>query len=133
MFPSLRFTPNKALKGKLMYKTKYQEADSVEINNEIAKGITARVALGKGNGAGNFCMRVFEIAPGGHTPKHTHAWEHEIFVHSGSGEIFGNQAWNSFTVGDVVLVPGNEEHQIKNTGSETLTFICLVPSSAPEL
>jgi quercetin dioxygenase-like cupin family protein len=77
--------------------------------------------------------KICEIAPGGHTTKHTHAWEHEIFVHSGSGEIFGNQEWSSFKIGDVVLVPGNEEHQIKNTGSETLTFICLVPSSAPEL
>ncbi len=116
-----------------MYKVKYQEAGLVEMNNEIAKGITARVAIGKANGASNFCMRVFEISPGGHTPKHTHAWEHEIFVHSGTGEIFGNQEWNSFKTGDVVLVPGNEEHQIKNSGSETLTFICLVPSSAPEL
>jgi quercetin dioxygenase-like cupin family protein len=116
-----------------MYKKPYQEADSVEINNDVAKGITARVALGKANGASNFCMRVFELAPGGYTPKHTHVWEHEIFVHSGAGEIFGNQEWNSFKVGDVVLVPGNEEHQIRNSGNETLTFVCLVPSNAPEL
>ncbi|NTV48868.1 MAG: cupin domain-containing protein [Geobacteraceae bacterium] len=116
-----------------MHKIKYQEADSVLINNEIANGINARVVIGKANGACNFCMRVFEVASGGHTPKHTHAWEHEIFVHSGAGEIFGNQEWNSFKTGDVVFVPGNEEHQIRNTGSGTLTFICLVPSSAPEL
>jgi len=30
-----------SLKGKHMYKIQYQEADLVEINNEIAKGITA--------------------------------------------------------------------------------------------
>ena len=116
-----------------MHKIEYQKADSVEINNDIAEGITARVVIGKANGAGNFCMRVFEVAPGGHTPKHAHAWEHEMFVHSGAGEIFGNQKWNSFKAGDVVLMPGNEDHQIRNSGSETLIFVCLVPSSAPEL
>lgn len=111
----------------------YQEASSVEINNEVAKGITGRVVIGKANGAENFCMRVFEIAPGGHTPKHSHAWEHEIFVHSGAGEIFGNGQWNSFKAGDTVLMPGEEEHQIRNSGNEKLTFVCLVPNSAPEL
>lgn len=116
-----------------MHKQTYQEASSVEINNEVAKGITGRVVIGKANGAENFCMRVFEIAPGGHTPKHSHAWEHEIFVHSGAGEIFGNQQWNSFKSGDVVLMPGNEEHQIRNSGDEKLTFVCLVPNTAPEL
>lgn len=116
-----------------MHKMNYQEADSVAINNDIASGITARVVIGKAHGAGNFCMRVFELGAGGYTPRHAHAWEHEIFVHSGAGEVFGNQEWSSFTTGDVVLVPGNEEHQIRNTGSETLIFVCLVPSGAPEL
>ncbi|HEC31687.1 MAG TPA: cupin domain-containing protein, partial [Deltaproteobacteria bacterium] len=30
-----------------------------------ARGITARVLIGKANGASNFVMRLFEIAPGG--------------------------------------------------------------------
>lgn len=116
----------------MQFKT-YSKVDAVSIENDVAKGIVARVVLGKADGACNFCMRVFEIAPGGHTPQHTHAWEHEMFIHSGCGEIFGNGKWNPVNAGDVVLVNGNEEHQIRNSGSEKLVVICLVPSTAPEL
>jgi quercetin dioxygenase-like cupin family protein len=41
------------------------------------------VVIGKQDGAQNFSMRVFEIAPGGHTPKHAHPWEHEMFIMRG--------------------------------------------------
>jgi len=111
----------------------YIEVEATHVDNNAVRGVAGRVVIGKKDGAENFCMRVFEIAPGGHTPKHTHDWEHEIFVHSGDGQIFGNGTWNSFKTGNVVFVPNNEEHQIRNSGSEPLTFVCLVPSSAPEL
>ena len=32
-------------------------------------------------------MRQFELAPGGHTPRHTHAHEHEVFVLEGAGVV----------------------------------------------
>lgn len=111
----------------------YPEVEATHVNNELVKGVAGRVVIGKGDGAENFCMRVFEMAPGGHTPRHQHAWEHEIFVHAGEGEIFGNGAWHGFKAGNVVFVPGNEEHQIRNSSDEALTFVCLVPSTAPEL
>ena len=40
----------------------------------MVKGVTGRVAIGKKDGANKFCMRVFEIEPGGFTPKHVHDW-----------------------------------------------------------
>lgn len=111
----------------------YPEVKATRIDNEVAKKIAARVVIGRDDGAENFCMRVFELAEGGYTPMHSHEWEHEIFVHTGDGEIFGNGQWHLFRIGTVVLVPANEEHQIRNTGKEVLTFVCLVPSKAPEL
>ena len=111
----------------------YPEIEATRVDNDQVKGVAGRVVIGKRDGAENFCMRVFEMAPGGHTPKHVHDWEHEIFVHSGEGEVFGNGAWNAFKAGNVVFVPCNEEHQIRNNGSEPLTFVCLVPATAPEL
>lgn len=78
-------------------------------------------------------MRVFEIAAGGNSPRHSHDWEHEVFVHSGEGEFYGNGKWNPVTAGNVVFIPGNEEHQIRNIGTEKLIFVCLIPSGAPEL
>ncbi len=112
---------------------KYTDVKATHFDNAAAKGIAARVVIGKDDGAQNFCMRVFDISPGGHTPRHTHDWEHEMFVHAGQGEIFGNGQWNPVKSGNVLLVPANEEHQIKNTGKDALLIVCLVPSKAPEL
>jgi quercetin dioxygenase-like cupin family protein len=112
---------------------KSSEIEPVLVDNEKAKGITARVLIGKAQGAGNFCMRKFEIAPGGYTPRHSHDWEHEVFIHSGTGVIFNQGEWTPIEPGSFVFVPGDEEHQFKNTGDEPLVFVCLIPSGAPEL
>jgi len=113
--------------------TKYTSVTPTLIDNDQAKGIAGRVMIGKKDGANNFCMRIFEVAPGGHTPKHAHAWEHEIFVHSGKAEVYGNGKWNPIEAGTVVFVPPNEEHQMRNTGQELFIFACLIPAGAPEL
>lgn len=111
----------------------YSEAESKVFDGGPAKGVTARVLIGKADGAPNFCMRLFELAPGGHTPCHSHEWEHEIFIHSGEGMILRKGEWVSVGTGKVVFIPGNEEHQIKNTSSEALTFVCLIPSGVQEI
>jgi quercetin dioxygenase-like cupin family protein len=113
--------------------TPYAQAQVTHFDQEPAKGVAARVVIGKKDGAENFCMRVFEIAPGGHTPKHTHDWEHEMFVHAGTGEVFSNGRHQPLTPGNVVFVPANEEHQFLNTGQELLVVVCLIPGKAPEL
>ncbi len=113
--------------------TSYTQAQATHFESEFVKGIAARVVIGKREGANNFCMRVFEIAPGGHTPKHSHDWEHEMFIHSGEGEVYGNDRWNPIASGTVVFMPGNEEHQLRNTGKELLVVVCVIPGTAPEL
>ena len=111
----------------------YAEIKATHIENDVASGVDGRVLVGKSDGANNFFMRIFEIAPGGYTPRHAHDWEHEMFIHAGTGEIFGQGSWHSVETGYVVFMPANEEHQIKNTGRELLKVICVVPSRAPEL
>lgn len=111
----------------------YTEVESTYFDNDKMKGVRARVVIGKDDGAKNFCMRVFEIAPGGYTPAHSHEWEHEIFVHSGNGEIFINDQWEAIQGGTVIFMPEGEEHQIRNSGKDLLVFVCLIPSGVPEL
>jgi len=113
--------------------TSTEAVEAVHFDNEVAKGVTGRVIIGQADGAENFCMRRFDLAPGGHTPRHAHAWEHEIFFHAGSGEVYRNGQWEAVRAGDAVFVPGNEEHQIRNAGEASLTFLCLIPSGAPEI
>ncbi|MDM8524028.1 cupin domain-containing protein [Desulfococcaceae bacterium HSG8] len=111
----------------------YSEAEPKYFDSDAAKGVAGRVVIGKADGADNFCMRVFELSENGYSPRHSHEWEHEIFVHSGKGEVFCNGEWLSLNPGSVIFIPGSEEHQIRNTGEGKLVFVCLIPSGAPEL
>ncbi len=54
----------------------------------MVQNVAGRVMIGKEDGAQNFCMRMFEMGKDGYTPRHTHDWEHEIFVLVGKGEVF---------------------------------------------
>lgn len=110
-----------------------EAAQAVHFDSEVARGVTGRVVIGRIDGANNFCMRRFDLAPDGHTPRHAHAWEHEIFFHAGEGEVYHDGQWTRVAPGDAVFVPGDQEHQIRNAGDSALTFICLVPAGAPEI
>jgi quercetin dioxygenase-like cupin family protein len=112
---------------------KYTQADGQTFNNEMVQGVTGRVVIGKADGAKNFCMRVFSVAAGGYTPKHSHTWEHEVFIHAGRGKIFREGEWLDVESGSVLFIPGGEEHQFKNTGKEDLVFVCLIPSGIAEI
>ena len=111
----------------------YSEAEAKKYPSDQAKGAAGRVVVGQADGARNFCMRVFEISAGGITGKHAHEWEHEVFVHSGKGAILREGKWAALSTGSVVFIPGNEEHQLKNTGEAPFIFVCVIPSGAPEL
>jgi quercetin dioxygenase-like cupin family protein len=122
--------PGREVGMKIMH---YSEAEEKNYPSEQAKSATGRVVIGQADGAGKFCMRVFEIAKEGITGKHAHQWEHEVFVHSGKGAILREGKWVPLSTGSVVFIQGNEEHQLKNIGAEPFVFVCVIPSGAPEL
>ena len=101
---------------------------SVEI--EGAKDVEVRWLISKDDGAENFAMRMFELQPGGHTPLHTHLHEHEVFVLEGQGTFVYEGQEHKFGPENVIFVPGNQEHQFKNTGGSILRMLCLIPASA---
>ncbi|MBU2489676.1 MAG: cupin domain-containing protein [Proteobacteria bacterium] len=111
----------------------YTEIAPKRFDQEPAQGVEGRVLIGKEDGAGKFCMRAFVVEPGGHTPRHAHDWEHEIFIHAGRGRMLFGEEWKEVEPGCAVFIPGNLTHQIENTGGESLTVICLIPAGPPEL
>jgi quercetin dioxygenase-like cupin family protein len=111
----------------------YHQITPKHLDNKDVKGVAGRVVIGQREGAENFVMRIFEIMPGGYTPKHAHDWEHEVFVRSGKGEVFADGDWHPLNADDAVFIPANEEHQLRNTGRDFFIFLCFVPSKAPEL
>ena len=100
------------------------QADTVE---EGAKNTTIRWLITEKEGAPNFSMRLFEIGPGGSTPHHDHAWEHEVFILEGEGKLVGDTASQPLTPGNVVFVPGGETHHFESAGGTTMKMLCLIP------
>ena len=94
------------------------------------EGVSMRVMLGREDGAPNFAMRHFAVAPGGHTPHHSHDYEHQLVILGGRGEAIDKGETRPISKGDVLYVVANEEHQFRNTGDEPLEFLCLVPLHA---
>ncbi len=92
-----------------------------------AEKIRLRLLLAEQDGAPNFRMRLIEIAPGGCSPYHIHDYEHEAFILTGTGELIGQNQSYPLQAGNAVFVTANEEHQFRNTGTQTLKFICLIP------
>ncbi|HUW94350.1 MAG TPA: cupin domain-containing protein [Anaerolineae bacterium] len=92
-----------------------------------AEGVSLRIVIGEKEGAPNFVMRVFDVEPGASSPRHSHDWEHEVFVLSGKGKVYGGGEEVSLSPGYTVFVPPMEEHQFSNVGDEILRFVCLIP------
>ena len=107
-----------------------ENVDQQPVEMEGAHGCRVRWLLGESEGAPNFAMRQFEVAPGGYTPKHSHPYEHEVFVLEGTGEALDGDVPRPLKAGDVVYVAPGDVHQFRNTGNSPLKFLCLVPNSA---
>jgi quercetin dioxygenase-like cupin family protein len=109
---------------------KLKEVPANEVTMEGAAGCTVRQLIGSGENAPTFAMREFEVSPGGHTPRHFHDYEHEVYVLAGAGTIVDGDNVRPLAAGDVVFVAPNDVHQFRNTGKEPMRFLCLIPNSA---
>ncbi|MFN0131364.1 MAG: cupin domain-containing protein [Phycisphaerales bacterium] len=98
------------------------------------KGVRMAVMVGREDGAPNFALRHFTVEPGGHSPRHSHDYEHEVYVVEGSGTVLLDGREQTIKAGDVVYVPADHEHQFKASMQAVsgqravgLRFLCLVP------
>jgi len=105
----------------------YEQVTSLPVDQEGAAGCKIRCLVGENDGAPSFSMRQFEVAPGGFTPRHAHAHEHEVFVLEGTGVVLEGDTQHPLRAGTAVFVPPHQMHQFRNTGSGPLKFLCLIP------
>jgi len=105
-----------------------EETEHAPVQMDGVRGATMALMVGREHGAPNFSLRHFRVEPHGHTPRHSHDYEHEVFIEGGGGTVLLEGAERPIKRGDVVFVPANEEHQFKaaDTG---LSFLCLVPGA----
>jgi quercetin dioxygenase-like cupin family protein len=108
----------------------YERVESQPVEMPGAEGCQVRWLIGAADNAPNFAMRQFEVAVGGHTPRHSHPYEHEVFVLEGEGIVYEGDQPKPLCAGVVVYVPADEIHQFRNTGDRALKFLCLVPNSS---
>ena len=104
-----------------------EQIESQEVSMEGATGCSVQWLINQTDGAPNFAMRQFVVDPAGHTPKHSHPYEHEVYVLAGNGVVLEGNEEHPIAAGDFVYVGPDEVHQFRNTGSAPLTFLCMVP------
>lgn len=90
------------------------------------KGVKMSVMVGREDGAPNFALRSFRVDPNGHSPQHSHDYEHEVFIVEGGGTVLLEGQRQPIRSGDVIYVPADQEHQFV-AGDQGLRFLCLVP------
>ena len=105
----------------------YTDVEAQEVGEE-APGATMRWLIDDRNDAAPvYALRMVEIAPGGHSPRHSHPYEHENFIVEGRGRVLIDGQWSDLRAGDVVFVPPSADHTYENAGDTTFKFLCGIP------
>jgi quercetin dioxygenase-like cupin family protein len=107
---------------------KYDDIKSSPVEMDGVIGVVKKVPIGVADGWEEYTMRTFTIKPGGHTPRHTHDWEHVNYVIKGKGNLMIDGVDNVISEKDFAIVPPDTEHQYSNPFDEDFEFICIVPN-----
>lgn len=107
---------------------RYDEMNLQKIAPEGSRGVSKAVVISKNEGWKDNTMRVFRLEPGGHSPRHSHDWEHINYVISGRGKLRLGEQIFELAEKDFAFVPENTEHQFQNPFDEPFEFICIVPN-----
>lgn len=105
------------------------DRDAAEINlgNAEIKDVLLRVLIGPDDGSNNMVMRYFTVLPGGHTPFHSHEFEHVIRIVRGKG-IVQDEEGKEITLeeGQSLFVAEGEKHQFINPFQQPFGFLCII-------
>ena len=107
------------------------DVPAAPVDMDGAAGVIKQLPIGSRDGSPSFSFRVFTLAPGGHTPFHSHEWEHINYAISGEGVIVDpDGSRRPFAAGDFALVPPDETHQYRNASdTDDFVMICAVPAA----
>ena len=94
----------------------------------LSDGVQVREMITAHDGAPTFAMRVFDVAAGAATPYHTHAWEHEVYIVSGTGRVRADGKEIPLKPGDSVYIAPNEQHCFVADPGAPVQMICCIPS-----
>jgi quercetin dioxygenase-like cupin family protein len=97
------------------------------------KGADGKILIGKADGARQFAIRYFTVAPGGWTAREHHPHDHGIFILHGKARILLGSEEVEVGPRDFVFISPGEPHQLRPLGNEPLGFLCVVPPKENEI
>jgi quercetin dioxygenase-like cupin family protein len=101
--------------------------EDVAVYEYNSNSATKQVLIGHEEGAHNFEVRYFTIPPHGFSSFDNHPHDHGVIVVNGRARVQLGEVFEEVGEGDVVYIPGNEQHQFENLGDAPFTFICIIP------
>ncbi|MCE5193572.1 MAG: cupin domain-containing protein [Candidatus Cryosericum sp.] len=104
-----------------------EDVEAIPVTENGAHGTTIRWLLKDTDGVPTFAMRQFVVEPGGATPRHAHAWEHEIYVLKGICTAFCEGETRRVGPDHAIYIEPNAIHSFTNEESEPLVFLCMIP------
>lgn len=107
----------------------WKDIAATPVDMEGAQDAVKRLVLGPDAGTPLMALRVFTLAPGGHTPYHQHPFEHMNVVLEGQGVLRKADGEHALSKGAMALIPPDEMHQFRNAGDTDFSLVCLVPNS----
>lgn len=84
--------------------------------------------IGKAEGAQNFAFRFYQLSPGSHSRKEQHPYDHGMLVLQGEGQVLLGEETHPIQRGDVIYISPNLLHQVTNTSSAPMGFLCVIPA-----
>lgn len=105
------------------------DVTATAISGDGIEGVVKRVLVSPQEGWDGWVLRLFDVDPGGHTPRHRHDWPHVNFVAAGRGVLFLDGEEHALAAGSYAYVPANHEHQFRAAAEEPLSFVCIVPEN----
>ncbi|MBN1266114.1 MAG: cupin domain-containing protein [Anaerolineales bacterium] len=84
--------------------------------------------IGKVDGARNFAIRYYHVVGNAVTKLEEHHHDHGIVILHGKGRVLIGDKEHPVEQGDVVYIPPDTLHQIKNGTGEPLGFLCVIPA-----
>jgi len=109
--------------------TNLEKVVKTKMDIKGAKDTYKQIPISTKDGTPAYSFRVFTIKPDGHTPYHTHEFEHMNYVIDGEGVVIRDDGTeHQVAKGDFVLIMPGEKHQYRNRSKEKdFVIICAVP------
>jgi len=111
-----------------MYIRNRTEIKKKSLETDTMKNVEKQVLIGADQGWDSHVMRMFTLKKNGYTPRHSHPWNHMVYIVSGNGILFVDGNEHSVTGDSVAFIPGGKEHQFTQTDNEDFIFMCIVPT-----